>query len=685
MARAEQTANARTRGPTCWPGSLGLLCTLLGCGSPVVTERPAPDGICVVTLALTEAALAHGELRQPLLPGDVTIAQVGPDRLFPGGRIVLLGNHLGGEEGELPVLRLQGQFTDLRGEQTEILAEIPGRVAQGGRRAEFPLDRELLDGWGLTGKEGAFSGQAALLVRVGEPLTSTQLPFALEFALVRQLSPQLSQLSLDSRPDQTLDIFPEDTLTLVASDLLLQGEGDVTLVLAADARRGDGARRVETYRLPVVAEARRDDGTVTFTAAAFGILTGEVSGEAHLRLTTLTGEVWESKPIAVHLRVQPPFISGFDPPAASRGQWVNISGRGFLPASPSGGTILRLDGKFYATGEAAPVELRRFELLPEAVVGNGVVRVPFRSETMTVTGKERILTGLTANPGQFLGTITPIVSWDSDEVEGIPYEGGFTISSTRQVVYIKYLPGFTISLNSTWGLKNVEREIRQQILSVVTRDYTGVNIHFTEERPADFLEYMVIEVGGPDPNGQDLFGLDNTSGEEGESPKDVGNLRLQEVIGGRNARNEEHGYLAYGGVFLESFRQFSTLLPNPISLASRRFDEIFEGVAPFLCGTSVEADEYPDGPRAAEIAEAIRVLGNLVGNTISHEVGHSLGLSLPHGPPDEFHNLFDTPNAMMDNGGARSFEERAEIDGQGPAVFVPENRAYLQEILPVAP
>jgi len=180
-----------------------------------------------------------------------------------------------------------------------------------------------------------------------------------------------------------------------------------------------------------------------------------------------------------------------------------------------------------------------------------------------------------------------------------------------------------------------------------------------------------------------LFGLDNTSGEEGDSPKDVMNLRLQEVIGGKNARAEESGYLAYGGVFLESFRQFSTLLPAPIGLASTRFEDVFEGIAPFLCGQAIEVDEYPDGPRAAEIAEAIRVLGNLIGSTLTHEVGHSLGLSLPYGAPTEFHNLIDLPNAIMDAGSQRPFEERAELDGQGPAVFNAETRAYLEERLPL--
>jgi len=665
-------------GPFLWAALAGS-----GCGSPGVDEQGNPGEVCVVTLALAQAAGDVASRHQPLVPEDVTITSVGPDRLFPGGRIVLQGTHLGGEEGETPRLRLQGWFQGEGGGVTEVSGELGGVVADAGRRAEFPLSPALLESWGLGGGAGSFDGTALLLVQVGEPLRASEVPCSLHFELVQQLRPTLAGLSLDQDPDQPLDVFPEDSLVLVATDLLLRGEGVVELVIDGDAQRGAGASRPVSYVLPVAADSRRDEGVVGFPASAFGILPGTVQGEAHLRATTGEGQTWESERVPVRLQVLPPVIAALDPPAASRGQWVDVHGRGFLPATARGGTLLRLDGRFQPRGEAASVDLSAYELLPEESVGNGKVRIPFRTETVVLAGQKKSLTGLTATPGVFSGTITPIISWDDQEVVGIPYTDGFQIAPTKQVVYIKYLPGFTISLNSTWGMKNVEREVRQQILSVVNRDYSGINVVFTEERPRDFVEYLVIEVGGLDPNGHDLFGLDNTSGEEGDSPKDVMNLRLQEVIGGKNARAEESGYLAYGGVFLESFRQFSTLLPEPIGLASTRFEDVFEGIAPFLCGQAIEVDEYPDGPRAAEIAEAIRVLGNLIGSTLTHEVGHSLGLSLPYGAPTEFHNLMDLPNAIMDAGSQRPFEERAELDGQGPAVFNAENRAYLEEILPL--
>ena len=67
------------------------------------------------------------------------------------------------------------------------------------------------------------------------------------------------------------------------------------------------------------------------------------------------------------------------------------------------------------------------------------------------------------------------------------------------------------------------------------------------------------------------------------------------------------------------------------------------------------------------------------GNTVVHEIGHSLGLSNIDG---EFHNIGDNAGWLMDSGTYRPFNERAEIDGAAPAVFSPNNRSYLERILP---
>jgi len=240
-------------------------------------------------------------------------------------------------------------------------------------------------------------------------------------------------------------------------------------------------------------------------------------------------------------------------------------------------------------------------------------------------------------------------------------------------VYLKYLPGFTDALRD-FGLRNVEHLIRDRILTVCNRDYEGISLEFVVMRPTDYVEYAVIEVGGKDPNGRDLIGLDNTMG------KDIGNLYFDDVVGGWNADSAEGGNSAFGGVFVSSYLGFSERVPDPMPLASPLFDEIFGPFMPDFGGDPVEATEYPGGARDQAVERAILALGNMVGNTASHEIGHTLGLAA--GPADVFHNVVPGDNQIMDAGIYRDFEERAELNGKGPAVWTMENRSYLEYILP---
>jgi hypothetical protein len=172
-----------------------------------------------------------------------------------------------------------------------------------------------------------------------------------------------------------------------------------------------------------------------------------------------------------------------------------------------------------------------------------------------------------------------------------------------------------------------------------------------------------------------LFGLDNSEG------VDRGNHRLDEVIGGRRATDGSGENFSYGGVFLESFLIFSPTLTESVPIESPRFDEIFGPFIPDLDGEPVQVDEYPSGPRSDEIAEAIRVLGNLVGNTAVHEVGHALGLAAT-GVPGQVHHQGIKPNLIMNRGVDRSFELRAEVDGKGPGVWGKRDSRYLERVLP---
>ena len=249
----------------------------------------------------------------------------------------------------------------------------------------------------------------------------------------------------------------------------------------------------------------------------------------------------------------------------------------------------------------------------------------------------------------------------------------FRVLPPRQVVHIRFLPGFSDAL-VRFGLLAERAAVEHRVMEVLERDYAGFNVSFTYDEPTNFAEFGVVEVGGQDPNGTKLFGLDNTAG------KDSGNLRFDDVIGGFNAETRDQNFAAYGGVFASELLNLSPSLDDN-DLASSRFDDIFAPVVPELGGVPARLGESQIlDDRGQQIIEAVRVLGNLLGSTITHEVGHSLGLTAVEG---RYHNEGDTPNWLMDAGQFRPFEERAEIDGRGPGVFEPFNRDYLQSILPV--
>jgi hypothetical protein len=105
--------------------------------------------------------------------------------------------------------------------------------------------------------------------------------------------------------------------------------------------------------------------------------------------------------------------------------------------------------------------------------------------------------------------------------------------------------------------------------------------------------------------------------------------------------------------------------------------EELAGLVPTSTGEGCPA---PSSDRYEVIRCAIWVLGNMLGGTMAHELGHSLGLADPGG--SRFHNNGEEPNRLMDAGGERPLEERAELLGGGPEVFCTQNYEYLIEILP---
>lgn len=596
-----------------------------------------------------------------ILPA-LSVTDLSPKTLVPGSRLVISGTGFTGPE------------------VSELLVIVRGAVD--GEALEFAVAPERLDdetlAISITGQVeaalirpgGRLVGRVSVLRTPSIAAPPEEKGRDFDLRVDRTLTPNVSSVS----PDR---LYVGDLVTLGGGGFLYPNEGASLVELTGTMTTEVPARVLSVQGLQIPGEpsedGARDALVFALTPDVLGIVPGTFSGELRVVNTALDGTTTTSAPLTVNLPLEPPRVEAVEPLAASRGQWIRIRGRGFTPADGllQAATVLLLEGTFTPRG-GQPTTLQgpsALSLVPDLQLDNQLISAVLRVERDT----DGNLSGLGLVPGRFEGTITPVLLLGPDLVRGTPAPLAFDVLPQLQVIYMRALPSFDDALTE-FGLLAEKDAVKERIMEVVTRDYQGVNIAFTWDEPTDYAEYGVVEIAGRDPNGTGLFGLDNTEG------KDVGNLRFGDVIGGYNADTQASGYSAYGGVFPGEFMNLSAKAgDNP--LASPRFDDVFEAVAPDLGGKPAERDEsFGSSPRAAAIREAVRVFGNVCGSTISHEVGHSLGLANVDG---QFHNIGDNPGWLMDAGSYRSFEERAELDGQGPSFFEPGSLEYLRQILPV--
>ncbi len=608
----------------------------------------------ILWIALS-GALASAACQPPPTPPPVDrihLARLEPETVLPGTRLRFIGS--GFLPDEVVEARFQGTYAG---------GAVDGRLAltyESRTEQVLVADQAFFDLLG--GPTGTFSGTVTLSVDRGG--TRVEDGAEVAFAVLETLSPTLLQV-------ENIAIAFMERAGIEGRGFLLPGEGQ-TKFLFTGTFTPDGGQPVTftDAELPVEVLGRTE-ASYEHTPALLGLQAGVIDGDLTVVNHHQGGAVVEGGSLPIYLTVVEPAVASADPSAASRGQIITFLGRGFLPEDPGADehTSLVIEGTF-TTEDGTVQDLSgpaALEIFP-TYQAPGRMTYVIRPEK----GSDGKLHGLGAVPGTLDGTARVRLRYGGTELLGPPWQGRFQILATKQVVFLKYLDSFSDGL-ARFGLRNVESEIRARVLEVCKRDYAPYNVEFRETRPTDFYDYSVIEISAVDPNGAGLFGLDNTEG------KDEGNVRLNDVIGGRNAESEEQGFYAFGGVFVESFLAFSPKFEKPSPMATDRFDRIFGGIVPELGGTKVQAGEYPGGPRDREIAEAIRVLGNLIGNTVVHEIGHSLGMAaIPNG----FHHDGSTPGLIMNPGSARPFEERAELDGQGPAVWGSIDGPYLQRILP---
>lgn len=586
---------------------------------------------------------------------QIVLNAVGADIVLPGTRITLVGENF----PRTTRATLRARFSDGAGVDLELDVDFVSSAM-----ARIVIDESAHTALG--GDGARFDGEISLRAEFESGARAQEVSIAARFDLATSLTPRLDAL------DGSL-VYLGSRVRLSGDGFLAPEEGGTRIHLVGTFAPDDTTAPVQAVDRTVLARFEsRSSTALEVGPELFGIRPGQWTGTLTIFNTPLASAPTSPlSPRAFALTLGPTALLELGA-AARRGQRLVARGRGFLPREGRSGqaTLLRFDGTFRERIGGAVHSWEgadALQLVPDfdhAGQLSYVLRV-----YQTPSGD---LAGLGLVAGTFEGRVTPVLVRGDTTLDGLPLTARVEILPARQVIFLRYLPGFTDTLR-TLGLRNVELPIRARIREVCERDFARWNVEFRETRPADYVEYGVVEIGGPDPNEQGLFGLDNTTG------KDLGNLRLNDVIGGYNAETEEQGFLAYGGVFLESFLALSPKSREPLPIASPTFDLLFDRFRLDRGGSAVAPGEFDVSPRADAIAEGVRVLGNLIGTTITHEIGHTLGMAVADG---FFHNPLPGPNQLMDSGDERPFEERAELGGQGPAEFEPEHVEYLDQILP---
>jgi hypothetical protein len=658
-------------------------------------KRSRPFRFLVFLCALVWIACGSGaDESPPETAKDLTLALVFPEALVPQTLMVLEGNFL---DIDPAFVEIVGKLDD-----KYVNALIPAKQTGLGRiEAKWPGGTAA----GFPSPNGTFEGTVRVRGTIGGDArehVSNALSVILRFA--DKLEPTL-YAALGGQ------IFVNDQILVDGADFLIgDAEGSSVAILEGcfTPQSGGACVPVPDTVVPMAPDELSADPVSVRRKASFpfvpsiaGIEPGVFEGSIRVRNDhEVTGQSSETAQVPLQLQLIPTTLGAITPDAGSLGQYIDLEGGGFvgkwsnIPDPTTQTTLLLLAGDFTPTGAPASVPVN-LELVTEFVSGNLVRYVLSEDDALGAIADLRSVTGT------FNGTATPVARYGSVNVTGNALNVTLSIAPVKQVVWVSFLDEYRKSLESL-GLRAADSRIRDRMIEVMQRDYLGVNVEFRLEEPRDFALYATVELSGKDPNNQGLLGYDNTPGKDVDCEsipgKCIYNKRLYDKIGGVNAKTQEDGYNGYGGVFIQSlfaFSQHPGTFADSLEDVGPEFDQIFDPFRPDRGGKPVQIEELavnvpilqtgydcpaPKSDRKLRIACAIFVLGSLIGTTTSHEIAHSLGLADPDG--QEFHNLGDEPNRLMDSGGARSFLERAELMGQGPGVFCAEEYLHLKNILP---
>jgi len=475
------------------------------------------------------------------------------------------------------------------------------------------------------------------------------------------------------------DVHWNDVVVLDGEGFVAAGEGTLEAHVVGTFTPSPGTPIAIDVRLPLslVDRTSRTRAVIVLGTELGRNALGRLEGSIAIASTLLGGAPRTTPTEPVSLRFLGPELYAFDPAAGSLGQTVRLRGAGFLggPGRPTETTLVRIEGSFTPeTGAARPFSE---ELVPELESGS-TLRLTLDTR---VEGERLVAELFDAARGTLEGVATPITIAGTDELSGVPVPFRFALEGPRQVVWLRFLPGYYDSL-ARFGLVAAAPRIEDGIIARVESIYAGYRVELRVEEPDDFdgNHHAVVEIGGPDPNGNGLFGYDNSPG------KDVGNLRLFDRIGGLNAMTQMDGAPGYGGVFVQSLLWWSAHpeLPGERPPSSPSPDPLFDAIFdPVRRSPASLAETRGEGEpaRIAAVERAIRALASIIGETTAHELGHSFGLAQPYGERNVFHNDADGEGCLMDRGGERPLAERAEEPDAAPTTLCYDEPAYLAEIL----
>lgn len=636
--------------------------------------------VCAALCALAAATGACQETqRHDTGLEGLRVTDVQPEILVPGTTIVVSGASFVSATLGISNVRFVGTFG---GAAVDFTAPC---IYRSSSRVEVKVDADLLGKLGAG--DGMFSGTVAVEVKSAVDNRTYSAARNLDLRLERNPTPSIVAVG-DGLS------FVNQPVEIEGGSFLLGGDEGTTEAVLNGCFRATGAPTCDPLAeavVPAKPVTAYDRGHVAFPYATSisGIAAGRFEGTLVVRNQLGGGEVTATDPREVAFDIQPPMIASASTTSASLGQYVAIYGGGFVGTAvgepvidPTETTLLRLQGTFKLHGDGEPRTLD-VQLVPQFFSGPEIRYVV--SENDEVASK----IDFRNEWGTLAVTVTPIVSKGAATVSGAGVPVTLEVLPVKQIVYLNFSDAYVESLRK-FGLRAADPMIRARIFALLRRDYEGVNIEFRDSAPPDFALYATVDITGPDPNGYGLFGFDNTPN------RDTDNKRLADYLGGYSANTGSEAL--YGGVFAESFFGLSMhpgkLAKMAKNLASPLFDQVFDPFRPDVGGNETTATEInalapplltdgtscPGRDRKTQIACAVYVLGNLIGGTISHENGHSLGLANPDG--GDVHDTGDLPNRLMEGGAARSFNERAEVMGEGPGRFCDTAYTYLRKILP---